>query len=113
VDADSVLQGPGPAKLAELRIRRELSDMLVAEYVYWRAVDNPLIDEFAMGAMGAVSNVLAALIQGKTPDEYQTQIAARDGIPVASTKPTPPAAGLADSSTAPKTSTSPKGNGGD
>ena len=64
---------------AELRIRRELADMLVAEYTYWRNVEDETILDFSMGAMGGVSNVLAGLITGQDPAAYQKSIAARDG----------------------------------
>jgi hypothetical protein len=64
---------------AEVRIRRELAEMLIAEYAYWRNVEDELILNFAMGAMGGVSNVLAGLITGQDPAAYQKSIAARDG----------------------------------
>jgi len=62
----------------ETRIRRELGDLLVAEYAYWRKVDSESLMEFSMGAMGALSNVLAAELLGLSPEAYRRQIAARD-----------------------------------
>lgn len=62
----------------EIRVRREIGDMLFAEYAYWRGVEDESILDVAMGAMGAVSNVLAGVIGGKTADQYRSAIKLRD-----------------------------------
>jgi hypothetical protein len=55
----------------EIRIRKDLGDLLLVEYSYWREIENDEIDNFAMGAMGGVSNVLGALLAGLTVDEFR------------------------------------------
>lgn len=61
--------------------------LLTAEYGYWRTVGgqwdsdkegNVDMSQFATGAMGAVSNVLAGISKGMTPDQYRAWILGRD-----------------------------------
>lgn len=52
----------------------DFTAILLAEYSRWRAVDDPKIEQFAMGAMGAISNVLAGVTQDMTPDQYREWI---------------------------------------
>lgn len=58
--------------------KEDLMDMLLAEYTYWRGVDNPKTMDFAMGAMGALSNVVAAVALDLSAEEFKKRIAERD-----------------------------------
>lgn len=62
----------------ERELREEFADLLVAEYGYWRAVTDEQIQDLAMGAMGSVSNVLAAVLTQKTAEMYRKEITNRD-----------------------------------
>ncbi len=46
--------------------RKEITDILMAEYKYWRSVDDTKLDGIAVGAVGAVSNVIAAIYGHKS-----------------------------------------------
>ena len=45
---------------------KEIKEILLAEYRYWRdaSESNPNIQEFTIGAMGALANVIAAAFYG-------------------------------------------------
>ena len=62
----------------ETDLRKEFADLLIAEYAYWRETTDESIQDFAMGAMGSVSNVLAAVLAGKSADTYRKDVAKRD-----------------------------------
>lgn len=57
------------------RVRREITGILVAELAYWHGCqDDPKVANFAIGAIGALSNVLAGMLH---PERYAAQLAAR------------------------------------
>lgn len=55
-----------------------MRDLLIAEYEYWEKVEDAKVLPFAMGAMGALSNVLAAVTLNTSVEEYRHQITQRD-----------------------------------
>ena len=63
----------------EARIRKQIAELCLAEYTYWRDTTDESIEEFSMGAMGAASNILAAVLMKTKPDVFRKQVAARDG----------------------------------
>lgn len=55
----------------------DFTAILVAEYSRWRAVEDAKIQDFAMGAMGAISNVIAGVAKDMTPEQYREWIKER------------------------------------
>lgn len=51
--------------------KEKLIALLLAEYSYWREVEDPKIQDFAAGAMGAVSNILAGIAKDMTLEQYR------------------------------------------
>ncbi len=49
----------------DLKTRSQLIEIALAEYAYWRGVDDPRIESFSMGAMGAAANIVSALVTGQ------------------------------------------------
>ena len=50
---------------------------------YWAGVDakndlGSMLDLISVGAMGAASNICAAILRGVTPEQFEKEIAARD-----------------------------------
>ena len=56
--------------------------LIQLEIAYWAGVsDDGRLQDFSYGAIGALSNVLGAMLCGYSPEQYQRMIAARDTPP--------------------------------
>lgn len=54
------------------------TELLQAEMEYWKDSSDPRIQEFTLGAVGALANVLGAVALGLTPEEFRKSIEKRD-----------------------------------
>ncbi len=64
----------------ESRVRHECASIASAESAYWAELESdeaPLRD-IVIGGMGAAANIAAAILLGRTPEEYAADIKARD-----------------------------------
>lgn len=65
------------AERIETSVRREIAELLLAEFQYWLDTTEEEIEQIAIGAMGATSNVLAAVLMKTKLQVYKNQIDAR------------------------------------
>lgn len=72
---------------AETRLRQELGKLLAIECAYWAELEDERVLAMSIGAMGSVSNVIAALLTGVSAEEYKKQVEARDRVPLPATQP--------------------------
>ena len=66
------------AEAAELTIRERCARLASIEAHYWARLEDERVQEISIGAMGAASNICAAILMGKTPEQYEREVAARE-----------------------------------
>jgi hypothetical protein len=83
VDAATVASAPSLEKpqSEEWRVREMCARIAGAECAYWAAVDSDRrdVDMMSIGAMGAAANICAAILMGRSPEQHEAEIRARDG----------------------------------
>jgi hypothetical protein len=67
------------ADAAEMTIREQCARLAAIEAAYWGRLEDERVQEISIGAMGAASNICAAILMGKTPEQYEREVRARDG----------------------------------
>lgn len=56
---------------------KEIAGILMAEYEYWNLADDDRGSAIAIGATGALANVIHAVVSGMSKKEFEERIAAR------------------------------------
>lgn len=66
----------GPTKEANER-EQAITMICALEAGYWAEVEDEKLREFSMGAMGAASNICAAVLRGISPEQFRKEIEQR------------------------------------